>query len=762
VRPDGKLTLGVQTAPGAVVTVAAVDEGVLQLIAQQTPQPFEHFYRKLALGVASFDTFSLLLPEVAPEGGAPVGGGEGMEGLAQSLRTEGIRRAEPVAFWSGPLETDAEGKATVTFALPEFQGALRVMAVAVRAEQFGSADKRVRVRSPLVLLPTFPRVLSFEETLRLPVSVRNDTGRSGSFRVALAVEGPARVEGEAGKQVEVAGGREEMVFFDVRTGDRSGGVRFAVTAEGNGERSRARETVPVRPDLPLATEERAGSFEQAATELPLERPERFRPETLSRDLSIGPVPLVQFSGKLGDLLHYPYGCLEQTVSTAFPLIYLADLAERLDPELFKKTKPAAYVQEGLRRAGSMQLFGGGFALWPGERMPHAWGSVYATHFLVEARRAGHPVDDQMVRSALEYLSGQVRAKTTYGAEELQRTVYALYVLARAGRPDVATMDFVREKNAKALRPESRALLAAAYAAAGNPRAVAQLAAQLEEVEQVERQTGGNWNSTIRNRALLLLALLDAAPKSQRIPALADRLARDARDVGHWTTQESGFTLLALGQLFRRQAARGPYSGTVAAGERRVGAFTRETATFREIKGTAPLRVRMAPGYTAGAAFYSVRTRGVPTDAAFRPASAGLEVQRRVLSRDGGAVNLGEVRQGDLLVLETKVRSTAGPVWNVAVVQLLPSGVEVENPRLETTETLPWVTAAGNARHLDLRDDRILIFTDLPANTWQSYYALARAVSPGRFRMPPVQVEAMYDPALRATGERGEIEVKVRD
>ena len=762
VRPETKVTVAVKTAPEAIVTVAAVDEGVLQLIAQETPQPFEHFYRKLALTVASFDTFSLLLPDVKPEGSAPVGGGEGMEGLAQSLRTEGIRRTEPVAFWSGPVEADAEGRATVSFRVPEFQGAVRLMAVAVRGEQFGSSERRVRVRSPLVLLPTFPRVLSFAETLRLPVSLRNDTGRDGAFRVALGVDGPARVEGDAARQVEVANGREGMVHFDVRTGDRSGGVRMTVTATGNGETSKTSEAVPVRPDLPITTEERLGAFQEATAELPFADPGRFRPETLTRELALGPVPIVQFSGKLRDLLTYPYGCLEQTVSTAFPLVYLADLAQRLDPDLFKKAQPAGYVQEGVRRVSTMQLFDGGFALWPGEQTAHPWGSVYATHFLVEARRAGHPVDDALLKGALDYLAGQVRAKAQYGSEELQRTAYALFVLARGGRPDAGTMDFLREKHKAALRPESRALLAAAYAATGNPQALNELIAGLAEVERVARQTGGNWNSTVRNRALLLLALLDAAPRSPRIPALVDTLARDAQAATTpWNTQESGFTLLALGQLFKRQAALGPYSGSVFAGDKKVGSFTQQTVTFRDIRGTAPLRVRMNAGYKPGAAFYSLRTRGVPTDRAFQPASAGLEVQREVLSRDGAPVNLGSVRQGDLVVLKTRVRSVSGPVWNVALVQLLPSGLEVENPRLETTETLSWVTRAAQPRHFDLRDDRILIFTDLPANSWQEFYALVRAVSPGKFRLPPVQAEAMYDPALRATGERGEMEVQVR-
>jgi uncharacterized protein YfaS (alpha-2-macroglobulin family) len=762
-RPGRDLAIAVKTVPNAVVTVSAVDEGILQLIAQKTPDPFEFFYRKLALGVTSYDTFSLLMPELKS---LTAGGGEGELGMNQYARTEGMRRVEPVAFWSGPVTADGEGNATVTFKVPEFQGALRIMAVSIDEDRFGSSQRLTRVRDPLVLLPTLPRILSFGETLQVPVTVRNDTGKAGTIQVGLTAQGAVQVE-KAAQTVEIPAGREKTVYFTVKTGDASGNVRFVATAAGNGEKSSSTTNVSMRPDLPETVVEEAGAVGKATIEVAAKDADRFRPETLRRIVRLGPIPIVQFAGKLEHLLHYPYGCLEQTTSSAFPLIYIGDIAKALDPSLLDPKKghgdPAEMVQAGLRRIATMQLTGGGFTLWPGGQTVHTWGSIYATHFIVEARRAGHPVEESLHREALGWLAGEVKAKGTYGSEELQRMVYGLYVLARAGKSDLGTMDFIRQKHAKELSAESRALLAAAYASVGNPRATQSLAASVGQVQEVQRQTGGNFNSSIRNRALLLLALLDADPKSAQIPALVDRLARDAQVTDSWwTTQEESFTLLALGQFLQRQAKQPPYSGTVFAGGKAVAKFKNQVVTLPPITGTGPIRIQMDAGYNPGAAFFSVLTRGVPKDDAFKPSNAGLEIQREFLNRDGGALDLKGVQQGDLVVIRTKVRSTSGPVQNVAIVNLLPSGLEVENPRLQSTEQLPWVTDANlQPEYMDLRDDRILLFADLPADTWQTFYTLVRAVAPGQFRLPPVQVEAMYNPALRATGERGTMEVKTR-
>jgi uncharacterized protein YfaS (alpha-2-macroglobulin family) len=171
---------------------------------------------------------------------------------------------------------------------------------------------------------------------------------------------------------------------------------------------------------------------------------------------------------------------------------------------------------------------------------------------------------------------------------------------------------------------------------------------------------------------------------------------------------------------------------------------------------------MDTGYEAGSAFYALRTRGVPTDAAFRPLAEGLELRTELRQRDGGVLDRSSVRQGDLVVLEVGIRSVAGALENVAVQILLPAGFEVENPRLSTRETLPWISSADlPVDFFDFRDDQVLLFLDLPDQRLRTGYVLLRAVTPGTFRLPPIQAEAMYEPAIRAVGERGTIEVRVR-
>jgi uncharacterized protein YfaS (alpha-2-macroglobulin family) len=756
-RPEQPLAVSVETAPGATVTIAAVDEGILQLIAQKTPDPFAHFYAKLALRIDAFDLFSQLFPEVDPKR-FPAGGGEDLAGMAQFLRTEGIRRVQPVAFWSGVVTAGADGVATARFDVPEFQGALRIMAVASDVDRFGAAEKKVRIRTPLVVLPTFPRFLAHGDVAKVPVGVRNDTGQRAAIAVELQAEGAAQVGEPSRQTVEIDHGREQTVFFTVTTPATGQAAKLTAAASGGGERTRSRADLPVLPSLPAQTVERAGRLEQAATTLPEDFAAGLRSEGLDRELRIGPLPVLSLSGKLADLLRYPYGCAEQTASRGFPLLYLDELARTLEPELLAKNDPARLVQEALRRLATMQTYDGGFSMWPGGEEPEPWASLYATHFVVEARRAGHPVDGYLHDRAVEWAGREVQADNEASGLAIERTVYALYVLARAGQADLGSMDFVRDQLTKELRPDQRALLAAAYAAVGNPRAVTELLAGLGQVEAIDRQTGGNLDSTIRRRALVLLGLLDAAPDHLRIPELAERLLRDAELEGWWTTQETAFALLAVGQLAKRQAATATWTGKVLVGGQTVAKLDAKPRLVR-LPAAGAIRIEMDPGYQPGAAFYSLRARGIPTDAAYQPQSAGLELERKVYRRAGGEADLGAIAQGELLVWTTRVRSISGALENVVIETVLPSGLEVENPRLASSEQMPELECLASPRAMDVRDDRVLVFTDLAADTWVTSCVLVRAVTPGTFRLPPAQVEAMYDPAKRASGPRGEMVVE---
>jgi hypothetical protein len=768
IRPLTPLEIGVKTQPGATVTIAVVDEGILQLIDQKTADPFTYFYRKLALEVNSYDTFSLLLPDVSL-GLSPPGGGFGARKEMQFLSTQGIRRVEPVAYWSGVLTADAEGKATFKFDMPQFQGAVRIMAVAVSGEAFGSSEKFTLVKSPIVMLPTPPRFFSLNESVVIPVSVRNDTKKDGVFTITATMRGPgtvARMKSgtdeekpvenakEAKIEAEIPNGGEKTVYFVVDTADETGAIALNITAAGNGESTSSYTDVPVLPDLPLSRVERVGSIKDADTELAIEDVESYRTGTIGRELYISKLPLIQFSGKLEYLLQYPYGCLEQVTSRVFPLIYLSDIAKEIDPGLFKKADPAAMVQEGIRQIGTMQVAGGGFSLWPGGVEPEPWVSIYAAHFLVEARKAGYFVDDSLYSGAIEYLKNVAKAKPDYSTGELERAVYALYVLSRDGKPDLSTMDFIRDRHMGELTVESKALLGGAYAAAGNAAALEELLKGLNDVEDVTRQTGGNFNSTIRNRAILLLAILDVNPDDPRVPALVERLSRDAELNAWWTTQESSFALLAIGQFVKRQIETPPYTGKVYAGDEEIAAFSSEAVlSLTAITGDKPVSIKMDDGFKEGSAFFTLITSGIPTRKGFKPVEDGLLVEREFLTRDGAPLDPNNIVQGDLVVVRTKVQSASGKIENLVIENLLPSGFEVENPRLKTTETLAWATGDSvEPAYLDIRDDRILIFTDLPDAKWYNYYALLRVVNPGTFTVPPVQAEAMYSPNIRYTGK----------
>ncbi len=675
VRPGREVVVDVSTAPGALLTVAAVDQGILQLIAQRTADPFEFFYRRLALGVSSFDTFSLLFPEVVAA--QAVGGGALADAMTQFASAAGIRRVEPVALWSGVVRADSRGAARVTFDVPDFQGALRVMAVAHRDRRFGSTESTLVVRDPIVLLPTVPRFLSFEETVRLPVTVRNDTGRTGAIQVDLRAALPSAEPVVLGQSVEVPDGDERVIYFDLATGTAAGVADLELTASGLGESTSTSASVPLRPDLPARTVETTGAVTADPTPLPQPDVSELR-SGATRTLRVSATPMVQLSGRLDYLVRYPYGCLEQVTSGAFPLVYLGELATATSPDLFAGTDgPAAMVQQAIGKLGTFQMFSGGFSLWPGGSSMDPWASVYATHFLVEARRAGFLVPDFLYDRALQFVRNEVRAQPDYVHDELQRVVYALFVLARAGTPDVGSMDFVRQQHVAALGSESRALLGAAYAALGNAPATNEMIAGVTDVAPVRRQSGGNFNSVVRNRALVLMALLDAAPDSGRVTDVARQLAREAAAADPWNTQESSFALLALGQYFAQQSASAEISGRVYAGDRMLGAFDTAGANFPEIVGAEALRIEMDPGYQGGA-FYSLHTRGVPTDAAYRAVQQGLEIRRTFLSRGGQPVDTASVRQGDLLVVRVQVRSTSGPLDNVVIKNLLPAGLEVEN------------------------------------------------------------------------------------
>ncbi len=762
VRPNRTLEVAVQATPGAVLTLAAVDEGILQLVDQKDPDPFGHFYAKRRLGVAPFDIFAMLLPELEPrQGASPTGGDADLQRLRQFVSTSGIRRVKPVAYWFGPVVADAAGKATFQVPLPEFQGALRLTAVASAGKRFGAARATTLVRSPLVLTPTLPRFLGTGDGLLAPVTLRNDTPVDGSFRLRMEVAGAASTNG-TDQVLDIPKGREATTLFPVSAGMLEGAASFRFTAGGNGETAESAVELPVRSPLPPRAVVAQGAVNATDMALPSDGGAGMAPGSARRTLRIG-LPLVRYGSGLSYLLHYPYGCVEQTTSSAFPLIYFKDLAKALNPKFFAWRDPALLVQAGVYRLRSMLTDSGGLAMWPGGGSPHPWGTVYAAHFLLEARQAGYDVDEIFLHEVLGYVAGLARNAPADQAWDRERTAYALYVLARAGKPDLAAMNLLRSRLPAGPPLHVALLLGGAYALTGDLDSQTKIVGSASGEDDATPAYPENFGSARRNLGMALQTALDTkALDLAEAGRLALRLADNLKPGRWWwyNTQETATGFMALGKYFAAVGGLEPYAGRVLAGDTEVGTFTGpDPVVFTDIPGDAPLRIVLDKG-KPGSVFFSLETRGLPLPGTYESQSSGIEAESTLLDRAGDPVQGAVLRQGDLLVLRTNVRSTKMDIDNVVVMQLLPAGLEVENTRLASTEGLAWVEKAQvKPDYQDLRDDRILIFSRLPRREWVTNYSLVRVVHQGDFTLPPVQAEAMYDPTLLGSGREGRVQVE---
>jgi len=754
IRPESTLEVDLQVS-GEIrdpcLTIAAVDEGICQLTDFRTPDAFGFFYAKKRLQVDTCDLYTYILPELDRTETQRSTSGDRLR--RKHLTPVGVQRIHPVSLWSGIVHLGRDGKGTVSFDLPEFNGSLRLMAVSFDGSRFGGATRNVTVREPIVLTPTCPRFIAPDDRFQVPVSLFNGCGRDGTFSVALAAEGPVKVVGEGTSSLKIPEGKEGTVFFQLRAGSGMGKVAFTVSARGARESAEARVELPLRPAAPRVIRTGDGVLVETAP-VALELPSDWIAGTEEYRLTPSAFPAVQFVGSLQYLLRYPYGCLEQTTSSLFPLLYFDDLAETADPDLFRTNPAEYYVEEGIAKLEAMQLSSGLFSFWPNRGEENRWGSIYAAHFLVEARRAGYSVSDRTYRDMLRGLRHIVRGRESDDA--LATQVYALYVLAAAGKPERSSMIYLKDNKLEAMSPAARFQLAGAFGRIGDRRtAEALLPAQIHP-QTVPRETGGTFRSSIRENAIILDVLSEILPDNPSVPVLVKSLT-DAAETGRWyTTQENAFAFLALGKILKRKG-EDEFAGEVTLNSEPYATFGTENNVLSESTlGGKEIELSIEG---KGTCYYYWQAAGIPRDADVEEYDNGIHVRRAYLNRDGDPLDYRRIRQGDLMVAKITMRAPDKNLENVIVADLLPAGLEIENPRLESREDIPWIEERNwTADYMDLRDDRMLLFLDLPGGRTRTFYYALRAVTVGEFILPPITAECMYDPSYTSVASSGMITV----
>jgi uncharacterized protein YfaS (alpha-2-macroglobulin family) len=761
-RTKQKITVNAGGEGGVYLTLAAVDEGICQVKNYKTPDPYGFFYARKALETETADFFKHLLPEPGKaKQRSSTGGGEAEMG--KRTNPLGVQRFKPLALWSGIKQTRGNGEADIILDIPEFSGEVRLMVLAYKGNRFGSAQKPMKVADPVVITPALPRFLSPGDSVLMPITAFNTTTNATTLSFDIETTG-GLVAQSASATLEIGANQERFVLVGLRATNAIGKATVKVKTKAFGETLESVTELAVRPVAPFATDAITGAIDGGKS-VSHAIPDVYLPQGRRAYLSLSPYPVVNFAKELKSLLGYPHGCIEQTVSKAFPQIYLRDIASVIAPTALTSGSPTYYVNEAITKITGMQLHDGTFAYWPGGTDSNPWCTVYATHFLFEARRAGYVVMDGTLNRALEAVARIARDKKTedyysYEANKVtvrriaaKNSLYALYVLALAGKAERSVMDFYRAERSL-LTLDTRHLLAAAYALAGDRRTSTELLPAQFAPESPVRTSGEDFDSPVRATALMLTTLLETDLNNPNIPRLMEYLSRTYQQNVWYSTQDNAFTLLAFGKAARIAAAT-KVTGTVTVGG----------TQYPYTGGTQ--RIDLEPyGKTVaiaiqgtGRVYYTLAVEGTRTDGVVKMEDRNLQIRRDILDRTGAMVNTGNIRQNDLLVIRLTLTSSVDKLAYVAISDLLPAGFEIENPRITEGTNYAFIQNPAVPDYMDIRDDRILLYTSFTGGKrQQQFFYAVRAVTPGTFVLPPVNAEAMYDASYSSTAGQGRIHV----
>ncbi|MDR1430328.1 MAG: alpha-2-macroglobulin [Spirochaetaceae bacterium] len=762
-EPESTVSFTVSEESGRPMayTAVVVDEGLLGLTRFNLPNPRTGFYAREASFLKSWDLYSQIMGAYSGrlETLLAIGGGDDF--FDDTVKE--TERFKPVVRYFGPFELAAGASRTEEFTLPPYVGALRIMVLAASSSgenrlsqaarpaltgspavrrAYGTAEKSVTVSTDLMVYGTVPRTLSPGDEAVIPVSVYLYKDGNRQVTLTFNAEGGADlVRGQsATRQLSFDKSGETIVEFRVRAGELGGKAKFSVSAASAGLRTANHQVeLDVRSTaVPVsrAAMSLIGGGESWTGNFSL--PGRIGTNTAVLELSR--LPPLNLEKRLGFLVAYPHGCVEQTTSAVFPQLYL-DRVMKLDDA--KTGEVRTNVAAGIERLGSFQTPSGAFSYWPGQSEAHEWGTNYAGHFLIEARRAGYAVPQALLDKWAAYQKGRAASWSSRDGSSRDQA-YRLYTLALAGQAELGAMNRLREEpnleNASAWR------LAAAYWYSGQRDTARSLVRLLSLAVPKYRELSGSFGTELRDKAMILETLTLLGDNARGRTLLGEISA--ALSSESWlSTQETAYALIAAVPYIAGEAENETITVEYGMGSRL------ETASFSSPVSQYPLRVPLG---TESA--FQVRNRsdtpvyariiaqGLPEEGSEPALSQGLSLQVEYTGSDGRTVDPGALAVGDDMMVRVTARNiSAQDINEIALVHFLPASWEIVNTRLTedgSRERSPY-------KYQDIRDDRVMSYFDLRRGASITVSFRVNRAYGGTYFRPAIHAYAMYDEALRA-------------
>ncbi len=715
-------------------TLAVVDEGLLDLTRFKTPDIHGAFYSREALGVKTFDMFDYVIGAYSGsvDNIYAIGGGD--EALGAKNRK--ADRFKPVVKFLGPFELGAGKTATHQITIPNYVGSVRTMVIAGDNSKgaYGNAEKTTPVRKPLMVLASLPRKLSPGETVTLPVTVFAMENKVKNVSISIKTGDALKPVNGTSKTISFSSPGEQIVNFEFQVLPTQKFQTIEVLASGNGENASYKVEIDVVNPNPISQKSTEYTLEANASQT-IQFETFGVPGSNAATLEFSTLPPMNFGRRMSFLINYPYGCLEQTTSAAFPQLYLADV---FDIPFDKKQQMEKNVKAAIERMNRFQTTNGGLAYWPGEREADEWTTNYAGHFMLEAKQKGYALPISFMSNWISYQQNMARqwrnSYAVYNSSLVQ--AYRLYTLALAGKPELAAMNRLRES--KELSNDAKWRLAAAYALAGKKN-VAQEIAQTANINFVPQKSDTyTYGSPFRNKAMALETMVLLDDPKQRDLALS--LAKDLGMDRWYSTQETAYALLALAKMVEKSG-----------GKAMELSFTKNGKT-EEVKSDRTL-VQKDLSFTMGSNSVTVtnkkgnvvyvtlsQTGKLPLGDELAE-QRNLAIKSQYLDGAGKVLDVSNLRQGTEIIAKVSVTNTSNnAIKNVALTKIFPSGWEIVN----TSFTELGGGASGNARYTDIRDDRVNFFFDLDRNETRTFSVKLNASYLGTYYLPGTQVEGMYD------------------
>ena len=759
-RPETNFNVTVSEKSGKPMTytLAIVDDGLLDLTNFKTPDPWNDFYSREALGIRTWDMYDNVL-------GASAGSYSSLfsTGGDATLKPADAKanRFKPVVKFIGPFYLGKGKSQTHTLKLPMYVGSVRAMVVAGQDGAYGNAEKTAFVRTPLMMLSTLPRVLSIQEEITVPVNIFAMENQVKNVTVSLqASGGGVQIVGANQQSLKFTQPGDQLVFFTLKTGSKTGKATIHLTANGGGQQTKETIEIDVRNPNPVVTLRNSQWIEAGQSkELPYNLSSSSTNNQIK--LEVSRIPSVDISRRFDFLYNYQHHCTEQLTSKALPLLFVAQF-KTIDKTEAEKIK--TNVQEAIRQIYGRQLPNGGFVYWPGNAAADEWISSYAGMFLTLAQEKGYAVHANVLNkwkrfqraAAQNWRMPQEASGWQQWQSELQQA-FRLYTLALAGVPEYGAMNRMKEQTGLSIQAKWR--LAAAYALTGKMKPAEELVYNVETTVTPYSSMNQIYGSSDRDEAMILETLILMNRERDALQQ-AKVVSKNLSQEDWFSTQSTAFALMAMGRLAEK------LSGTLdfvwSWNDKQQPAVKSAKAVFeKEIATTPKSGTVSVKNQGKGALSVDLITRTQLLNDTLPAISDNLRMDIRYANLNGTPLSVNDIIQGTDFMAITSISNISGTsdYTNLALTHIIPSGWEIYNERMVAPET-ENAAADGSGQSVskysyqDIRDDRVLTYFNLRRGETKVFTVRLQATYAGNFILPAVQCEAMYDVNVQARSKAG--------